>query len=89
MEIDIRRNCGYGTVIVRLKDRALPFAWITRLGVFPIPMFVGGKTNKSWKDCLRGAGNYGIRGYEIPVVLACSLVVHSLGAPGMWQAFKG
>lgn len=27
MEVDIRRNCGYGTVIARLHDRALPFAW--------------------------------------------------------------
>lgn len=89
MEVDIRRNCGYGTVIVRLHDRALLFAWITCMGVFSIPMFVVGKTIKSWKDWLRCAGNYGIRGYEIPVVLACYLVVHLLEAPGKWHAFRG
>lgn len=89
MDVDIRRNCGYGTVIGRLHDRALPFSWKTCMGVFSIPMLVVGKTIKSWRDCLRCAEGYGICGYEIPVVLACSLVVHSLEAPGMWLAFRG
>lgn len=89
MEVDIRRNCGYGTVIARLHDRALPFAWLTRLGVFSIPIFVVGKTIESWRDCLRCSEGYGIRWFEIPVVLACSLVVHTLEAPGMWLAFQG
>lgn len=47
MEIDIRRYCGYGTVIVRLHDQALPFSWKTCLGAFSIPMFVFGKPIKS------------------------------------------
>ena len=46
MEVDIRRNCGYGTVIARLHDRALPFACLTHLGVFSIPIFVVGKQLK-------------------------------------------
>jgi hypothetical protein len=89
MEVDIRRNCGYGTVIARLHDRALPFAWLTSLGVFSIPAFVVGKTMESWRDCLRCARGYGIRWHEIPVVLACSIVVHALEARGMWLAFRG
>lgn len=88
MEVDIRRNCGYGTVIARLHDRALPFAWLTRLGVFSIPIFVVGKTIESWCDCLRCSEGYGIRWFEIPAVLACSLVVHALEAPGMWLALR-
>ena len=75
MRVDIRRNSGYGTVIVRLHDRATPLAWITFLRAFSIPMLVVGKTIISLKDCLRWAENYGICDYEIPVVSACSLVV--------------
>lgn len=89
MEVDIRRNCGYGTVIARLHDHALPFAWLTSLGVFSIPAFVVGKIIESWRDCLRCARGYGIRCHEIPVVLACSIVVHALESPGMWLAFRG
>jgi len=89
MEVDIRRNCGYGTVIARLHDRLLPFAWLTKLGVFSIPAFVAGKTLESWLDCLRCARGYGIRWFEIPAVLVCSVVVHALEAQGMWLAFQG
>ena len=82
-------TAGMARSIGRLHDRALPFAWITCLGVFSIPIFVVGKTIESWRDCLRCAEVYGIRWYEIQVVFVCSLLVHSLEAPGMWLAFRG
>lgn len=75
--------------MVRLHDRALAFAWLTRLGVFSILIFVMEKIIESWSDCLRCLEGYGIRWFEIPAVLAWSPLVHALEALGMWMAFRG
>lgn len=69
MEGDIRRNVGYGTIITRLCDRSLPYAWLTRLGSASIPIFAAAKTLDSWGDCIRCARHYGVRWYELPFAL--------------------
>ncbi|MBC7790338.1 MAG: glycosyltransferase [Anaerolineae bacterium] len=89
MERDIRRNIGYGTIITRLRERLLPFAWLTRLGPASIPLFTAGKTLNSWADCLRCARHYGVRWYELPFALALAVVVNLMEISGMVRAFRG
>lgn len=88
MESDIRRNTGYGTIIARLQDPFMPQAWLTHLGVASIPVFVGGKIFDSWQDCVRCASAFEVKWFQIPLVLLCSVVVHLMEIPGMWQAFR-
>ena len=88
MESDIRRNTGYGTVIARLHDPFMPQAWLTKLGVASIPVFVGGKIFDSWRDCVRCASAFGVKWFQVPLALLCSVVVHLMEIPGMWQAFR-
>mgnify|MGYP001574370785 FL=1 len=88
MESDIRRNTGYGTVIARLHDPDMPQAWLTKLGVFSIPVFAGGKIVDSWRDCVRCASAFGVRWFQLPLALLGSVVVHLMEIPGMWQAFR-
>ena len=88
MESDIRRNTGYGTVTARLHDPFMPQAWLTHLGVASIPVFVGGKILDSWRDCVRCASAFGVKWFQIPLALLCSVVVHVMEIPGMWQAFR-
>lgn len=88
MESDIRRNTGYGTIIARLHDPFMPQAWLTKFGVASIPVFVGGKILNSWRDCVRCASVFGVKWFQIPLVLLCSVVVHLMEIPGMWQAFR-
>lgn len=88
MESDIRRNTGYGTVIARLHDPSMPQAWLTRLGVASIPVFVAGKIFDSWRDCVRCASAFGVKWFQVPLALLGSVVVHLMEIPGMWQAFR-
>lgn len=89
MELDIRRNIGFGTIATRLADRALPYAWLTCAGRVSIPLFVAGKCVATWGDCLRAFRAYRVRLYELPVALALAPVVHAIEATGMWAAFAG
>ena len=89
MERDIRWNAGFGTVITRLNDRAMPYAWLTGLGSVSIPAVVAGKIWQNWKDCLRCASSYGVAVRELPLAMALSVWVHVWEAPGMWTAFQG
>jgi hypothetical protein len=89
MEVDIRRHHGFSTVITRLMDRAMPHAWLVRLGYISIPMIVAGKTFDNWRDCLRCARHYGVRWYQVPFAMALSVVLHLMELPGMIRAFRG
>lgn len=89
MERDIRRNIGYGTITTRLRDRALPYAWLARLGSASIPLFAVAKTLDSWADCVRCNRQYGVRWYELPVAFCLAIVVHVMEIPGMISAFRG
>ena len=89
MERDIRRHHGFSTVITRRMDAAMPYAWLVRLGYAGIPIIVGAKTLDNWADCLRCAGHYRVRWYEVPLAMALSGVLHLLEIPGMIRAFRG
>lgn len=89
MELDIRRNIGYGTVATRLADPQLPYAWLTRAGRASIPLFVAAKCLSTWSDCVRAFRAYGVRLYELPVALVLAPVLHAVEAGGMWAAFAG
>jgi glycosyl transferase family 2 len=88
MEADIRRNTGYGTIIARLRDASMPQAWLTKLGVASIPVFVAGKIFDSWRDCIRCASAFGVSWFQLPIALLGSVVVHLMEIPGMWRAFR-
>jgi cellulose synthase/poly-beta-1,6-N-acetylglucosamine synthase-like glycosyltransferase len=87
MEVDIRRNIGFGTIATRLTDPTLPYAWLTRAGRASIPAFVAGKCIATWGDCLRAFRAYGVSRYELPLALALAPFVHAIEASGMWAAF--
>jgi glycosyltransferase involved in cell wall biosynthesis len=87
MEKDIRRNTGFGTVITRLRDPRLPYAWLIRRGWPSIPFIVAGKTWNSWRDCLRCWRRYGVRWYELPLAVLAAPVLIAMETPGMWAAY--
>jgi hypothetical protein len=89
MERDIRRHHGFSTVLTRRVDAAMPYAWLVRLGYAEIPIIVAAKTLDNWADCLRCAGHYRVRWYEVPLAMALSVVLHLLELPGMIWAFRG
>lgn len=88
MERDIRRNIGYGTIRIRQLDPKMPWAWLARLGVASIPLFVAARTVDSWRDTLRAGHHYGLRWFEQPVAALLAVVVHLLEIGGMRQAFR-
>jgi len=88
-QADVARNAGYGTIATRIRDRRLPFAWLTRLDVLSLPFFIGGKTLDCLAHCLRLYSYYGIRWYEFPALLAVAVASRCLEARGMWAAFRG
>lgn len=88
MERDIRRNIGYGTIRIRQLDPRMPWAWMARLGVASIPLFVLARTVDSWWDGVRAGRHYGLRWFEQPVVLVFAFVVHLLEIGGMVSAFR-
>lgn len=89
MELDIRRNHGYGTVITRLRDHRLPYARLIRAGVIAIPLIVAGKMVDSVRACLRCFRQYQVKPYEIPLTLVLTIVTHVLEIPGMLAAYRG
>jgi hypothetical protein len=88
MERDIRRNTGYGTIRIRQLDPQMPWAWMLRLGVVSIPLFVLFRTVDSWWDGLRAGRHYGLRWFEQPIAFVLAAVVHVLEIGGMLRAFR-
>jgi len=88
MERDIRRNIGYGTIRIRQLDPCMPWAWLTRLGVASIPLFVLARTVDSCWDALRAGRHYGLRWFEQPIAFALAFAVHLLEIGGMLSAFR-
>jgi hypothetical protein len=89
MEADVRRNAGHGTIITRLRDASLPYAWLARLGRFSIPPILAGKVIDSWRDCVRCGRAYGVPWYGLPAAMLLSIGIHAMEIPGMLRAFKG
>ena len=89
MEVDIRRNIGYGTVATRLADRELPYSGLVRIGMPAIPAVASGKLLNTWSDCVRCASAYGVRWFEVPLAMAVSAAVNMMEIPGMIAAYRG
>lgn len=89
MERDIRRNAGFAAINIRRVDHALPYGWLARLGYLSIPAFVAGRTLKNLWQALRFGRHYGVRWYQLPLVLLFAPLVNALEVPGMIAAFRG
>jgi len=87
MEADIRKNCGYGTVITRLRDPRMPHAGLIRFGRLSIPLIVAGKTLNMWLDSIRCWRHFGVRFHELPLAIALGAIVILMEIPGMWAAY--
>lgn len=86
---DIWVNSGYGTVLCRLRDPSMPYAWLTRLGLAAIPLFVGGKIIDAWITCFRCAPAYDVPWTALPYAMALAVWARLMEAPGMLQALRG
>jgi hypothetical protein len=86
---DICINAGYGTVLCRLRDPLMPYAWLTRLGIASIPLFIAGKIIDAWITCLRCARSYDVPWMALPYALALAVLMRVMEAPGMLRAFRG
>jgi hypothetical protein len=89
MEKDVRRNRGHSTIKTRLLDASLPYAWLVRRGPLGIAPIIAWKILNSWRDCLRRGRSYGIRWYELPIVMPAAAGICLLEIPGMLAAFRG
>lgn len=87
MEADIRKNCGYATVLTRLRDPRMPYAGLIRFGRLSIPLIVAGKTLNIWLDCIRCWRHFGVRYYELPLAIVFGAILTAMEVPGMWAAF--
>jgi len=86
---DICINGGYGTVLCRLRDPLMPYAWLTRLGIAAIPLFIAGKIIDAWCTCMRCARSYDVPWLALPYAFALAVLARVMEAPGMLRAFRG
>jgi hypothetical protein len=86
---DICINGGYGTVLCRLRDPLIPYAWLTRLGIAAIPLFIAGKIIDAWSTCVRCARAYDVPWMALPYAFALAVLTRGMEAPGMLRAFRG
>ena len=89
MELDMRRNIGYGSVVVRLADPLFPWAWLTRLGGLAVPLLVAGRAVDGLRDATRCSARYGVRWYELPLAWLAAALLPLLEVPGMLSALRG
>jgi hypothetical protein len=87
MEVDQRKNAGYGSVITRLNDVQMPYAWLVRMGVASIPFIMAGRILDQWTDALRCWRQFGLRFYELPLAILLAPIAVALEVPGMLAAF--
>ncbi|MGB7948932.1 MAG: glycosyltransferase, partial [Candidatus Binatia bacterium] len=81
-ERDVRRHKGYARIATRRLDSNMPFARLGRLGYLSLPLIFGGSLLQSWWKSLVFYREYGIRWYELPVLVFYALVIHALEIPG-------
>lgn len=89
MERHIRRTMAHGHVLIRQRDSSLPYAWIVRLGIAGIPLFVAARTLLTFWKCVTVGGNYGVRPWQVPYALLLAVRVHLMEIPGMLLAHRG
>ena len=59
-----------------------------RMGAISIPLVIAGKIVASWRDCVRCGSHYGVKWHSLPAAMLLSIGIHSMEAPGMFQAFR-
>jgi Glycosyl transferase family 2 len=89
MQRDIRRQKGYARIVTRQLDSNLPFAVLGRLGYLSIPLIFGGSLLQSWWKSVVFYRDYGIRWYQLPVLIFLAVVVHGLEIPGIIRGIYG
>jgi hypothetical protein len=89
MELDLRRNHGYSTIVTRLRDERLPHARLVRFGIAAIPFVVAGKTIDSIRVAWRCYRHYGVQWWDLPLALGLIGVTHLMEIPGMVAAYHG
>ena len=89
MERDIRESMAHGLVTVRQRDPSLPHAWIVRMGLWGVPLFVGGRLITSLGKCLTAGRHYDIRPWHFPYAFALAARVHLMEIPGVLKALRG
>jgi hypothetical protein len=87
-ERDFRRGNGYGVIRTRRVDPRMPYAWLTRLGVFSVPVFVAGHIVTAWWYCLRRGRDHGVAWYELPAAFAFAAIACTMETPGMLSALR-
>ncbi len=88
MEREIRRSMGYGVIKVRRLDNRMPHAWMARLGLVSVPLFIVLRALHSCWNCVRRAGDYGVAWYELPIAFLLAAAACSMEAPGMLRAVR-
>jgi hypothetical protein len=89
MQRDICRHKGYARVITRRLDSNVPFAALGRVGYLSVPLIFAGSLLQSWWKSLLFYHAYGIRWYQLPVLIFLAVVIHGLEIPGIIRAVKG
>ena len=88
-ERDVRRHKGYARIATRRLDSNMPFARLGRLGYLSLPLMFGGSLLQSCWKSLVFYREYGIRWYQLPVLMFYALVVHTLEIPGLIRGIHG
>lgn len=84
-----RRQIGFAMTRYRQLNHDSSHAWMFKLGVLGLPLVVAMSMAGTWKRCLRHASHYGLRWFEMPVVLAAAVPTHALELPGILLALRG
>ena len=88
-ERDVRRHKGYARIATRRLDSSMPFARLGRLGYLSVPLMFGASLLQSWWKSLVFYRDYGIRWYQLPVLIFYAVVIHTLEIPGMIRGIHG
>jgi hypothetical protein len=89
MDRDVRRHKGYARIATRRLDANVPYARLGRLGYVSIPLMFCASLLQSWWKGLIFHREYGIRWYEVPVLMVHAVVLHTLEIPGMINGIHG
>ena len=76
-------------VIAWLHDPLMRQAWLTQMSATSIPVFVSREIFDSWRDYVWCVSAFGVKWYQIPLVLLCSVVVHMMEVSGCGRRFEG
>jgi glycosyltransferase involved in cell wall biosynthesis len=84
-----RRQIGFAMTRYRQLNHDSSHAWMFKLGVLGLPLVVAMSIAGTWKRSPKHASHYGLRWFEVPVVLAAAVPTHALELPGILLALRG